>query len=152
MRDTRRQSPNCNTRFVPQAELRCAHLLAISIGYSYSCHRRIPTNAPFIFIRNFKQHCGARNLSNPSPFFYRKHSCQLYDIHIYGYATHFFSRKTSSLRFTWLVVIILLTIHRNTRTTVSLFAGVQVLSIISVRSVSNTCSIGRIGGKKSTKI
>ena len=36
-------------------------------------------------------------------FFYRKHSwhsCQLYDTHIYGYATHFFSRKTSSLRFT----------------------------------------------------
>ena len=47
--------------------------------------------------------------------------------------------------------MILLTIHRNTSTTVSLFAGLQVLSIISVRSVSNTCSIGRIGGKKSLK-
>ena len=70
---------------------------------------------------------------------------------IFTVTPHFFSRKTSSLSFTWLVVMILLTIHRNTSTTVSLFAGVQVLSIISVRSVSNTCSIGRIGGKKALK-
>ena len=47
--------------------------------------------------------------------------------------------------------MILLTIDRNTSTIVSLFAGIQVLSIISVRSVSNTCSIGRIGGKKALK-
>ena len=152
MRDTRRQLPNCNTRFVSQAEIRCAHLLAISIGNSYSCHRRIPTNAPFILMRNFKQHCGARNLSNSSPFFTVNILVNSM-ILIFTVTPHFFySRKTSSLRYTWLVVMILLKIHRNTSTTISLFAGIQVLSIISVRSVSNTCSIGRIGGKKNTKI
>ena len=45
-------------------------------------------------------------------------------------------------------VMILLTIDRNTSTIVSLFAGIQVLSIISVRSVSNTCSIERMGTKR----
>ena len=101
VRDTRRQSPNCNTRFVSQAELRCAHLLAIFIGNSYSCHRRIPTNAPFIFMRNFKQHCGADDLSQCTPFFcYRKQCGQLYNGTHLRLRHAFFSRKTSSLRFT----------------------------------------------------
>ena len=143
MRDTRRQSPNCNTRFVPQAELRCAHLLAIFIGNSYSCHRRIPTNAPFIFMRNFKQHCGAHDLSDATLFFSANILVSSM-ILTFTVTPHFFFPKTSSLHF----VMILLTIDRNTSTTVSLFAGTQDLSIISARSVSNTCSIERIGTKR----
>ncbi len=52
-----------------------------------------PEEAPSIFMRYFKQHCGAHDLSHAPPFFYRKHSCLRYDTHIYGYATHFFPGK-----------------------------------------------------------